>query len=212
MEMAQAGRYTGAGWVEVHPRLVRITHWVNVLCIVIMVMSGWRIYDASPLFNFEFPKSITMGAGLAGALLWHFAAMWLLAASALVYLGYGIASGHFRRKLFPVTPRAVMRDVLAVLRGRLAHQDLSVYNAAQRAAYLAIIACIIVLIASGLSIWKPVQLQELTAFFGGYEAARRVHFFAMALLVFIVMVHVFMVAIVPRTFATMISGRARRFE
>jgi thiosulfate reductase cytochrome b subunit len=206
--MSNAGAKTG--WIEVHPLAVRITHWINALCIVVMVMSGWRIYDASPLFDFEFPKAITMGAGLAGATQWHFAAMWLLATNGLVYLCYGLVSGHFGRKFLPVTPRAVLRDVMAALRGRLAHEDLSVYNAAQRAAYLTIIVCIVVLVLSGLAIWKPVQLQELTALFGGYEGARFVHFLAMALLVFIVAVHVLMVILVPRTFLTIISGRARR--
>jgi thiosulfate reductase cytochrome b subunit len=104
----------------------------------------------------------------------------------------------------------VFRDALGALRGKLAHEDLSVYNAAQRAAYLAIILCGLVLVLSGLAIWKPVQMQELAAFFGGYEGARIVHFLAMALLVLIVLVHVLMVILVPRTFPTMITGRARR--
>jgi thiosulfate reductase cytochrome b subunit len=198
------------GWIRIHPFIVRITHWVNALCIVIMVMSGWRIYDAAPLFDFVIPKEITLGSGLAGALQWHFAAMWLLAANGLAYLAYGIVSGHFRRKFFPVTPRAVMHDVLAALRGRLSHDDLTVYNAAQRAAYLTVILSILVLVLSGLAIWKPVQLQELAALMGGYEGARLLHFFAMALLVLVVVVHVLMVLLVPKTFMTMITGRARR--
>jgi len=128
----------------------------------------------------------------------------------LVYVAYGIASGHFRRKLLPVKPGAVVHDLLEALRGRLSHGDLSIYNAAQRAAYLAIIACAVLLVFSGLAIWKPVQLQELTAIFGGYESARVVHFLAMALLVTIVLVHIAMVALVPRTLPTMFTGRARR--
>jgi thiosulfate reductase cytochrome b subunit len=200
----------GADWVKVHPLVVRITHWINALAILIMVTSGWRIYNASPIFPFRIPAEITLGGWLAGALQWHFAAMWLLALNGSVYLAHGIVSGHFRRKLLPITPRAVFRDVLGALRGKLAHDDLSMYNAAQRAAYLAIIACAALLILSGLSIWKPVQLQELTAIFGGYEGARVVHFLAMATLVFIVLVHIAMVLLVPRTFPTMFTGRARR--
>jgi thiosulfate reductase cytochrome b subunit len=199
-----------AGWVRIHPLVVRITHWVNALCILVMVMSGWRIYDASPLFDFTFPKAITLGAGLAGATQWHFAAMWLLAANGLVYLAYGLVSGHFRRKLWPVTPKAVLHDVLQALKGRLAHEDLSVYNAAQRAAYITVILAIVLLVLTGLAIWKPVQMQELASLFGGYEGARLLHFFSMALLVLVVAVHVLMVALVPRTFMTMISGRTRR--
>lgn len=196
--------------VLVHPRLVRLTHWVNALCIVIMVMSGWRIFNASPLFDFTFPKNITMGAGLAGATQWHFAAMWLLVVNGLLYLAYGLASGRFRKRLWPVPPAEVVSDVFAALRGRLSHEDLTVYNAAQRAAYLTLILSGIVLVLSGLAIWKPVQLQELTALFGGYDAARYVHFFAMAILVLVVAVHVAMVVLVPRTFPSMITGRVRR--
>jgi len=204
METAQAQ------WVKVHPLVVRVTHWINAFAILIMVASGWRIYNASPLFPFRFPNELTLGGWLAGALQWHFAALWLLVLNGIVYVGYGIFSGHFRRKLFPLTPRAVLSDMLAALRGRLAHDDLAVYNAAQRAAYLAIILCLVVLVLSGLAIWKPVQLQELAALMGGYEGARLVHFFAMALMVFIALVHIVMVILVPRTFPTIITGRARR--
>ena len=207
MESVQQNR---TDWVEIHPLVVRITHWINVIAILVMVLSGWRIYNASPLFDFKFPAAWTLGGWLAGALQWHFAAMWLLVINGIVYVTYGVVSGHFRRKLFPLTPRAVFRDVLEALRGRLAHEDLSVYNAAQRAAYLAIILCALVLVLSGLAIWKPVQMQELTALFGGYEGARVVHFLAMALLVLIVVMHTVMVILVPRTFPTMITGRARR--
>ena len=197
-------------WVEIHPLIVRVTHWVNALAILIMVTSGWRIYNASPLFPFRFPNEITLGGWLAGALQWHFAAMWLFALNGVAYLTYGLVSGHFRRKLFPLTPRAVFRDALKALRGKLAHDDLSMYNAAQRAAYLTIIFCLIVLAFTGLAIWKPVQFQELAAIMGGYEGARFLHFGAMALMVFIVFVHIVMVILVPRSFPTMITGRARR--
>jgi thiosulfate reductase cytochrome b subunit len=197
-------------WVKIHPLVVRITHWVNALAILVMVTSGWRIYNASPLFPFRFPNDLTLGGWLAGALQWHFAAMWLLVLNGIVYVTYGIVSGHFRRKLFPLTPRAVLNDVREALRGRLAHGDLSVYNAAQRAAYLAIILCLVVLVFSGLAIWKPVQFQEIAAVMGGYEGARIVHFCAMALMVLIVLVHIIMVILVPRTLPTMFTGRARR--
>jgi thiosulfate reductase cytochrome b subunit len=175
-----------------------------------MVASGWQIYNASPLFAFTFPDGLTLGGWLAGALQWHFAAMWLLALNGLVYLAYGFASGHFRRKLLPITPKAVLHDVREALRGRLAHEDLSVYNAAQRAAYVALIVALIVLVLSGLAIWKPVQLYWLARLMGDYEGARLLHFFAMAGVVLIAIVHVVMVVLVPRTLPTMITGRTRR--
>src|SRR5215212_8434233 len=196
-------------YVKIHPLLVRITHWINAFAILIMVASGWRIYNASPLFGFKFPAGWTLGGWLAGALQWHFAAMWLLALNGLAYITYGIASGHLRRKLLPLTPGAVFRDVTNALRGRLAHADLSVYNAAQRAAYLGVIVLLTVLVLSGLVIWKPVQFHTLGMLMGDYEGARYVHFFAMAALVFFVLVHVAMVALVPRTFPSMITGRIK---
>jgi len=192
-----------------HPLLIRITHWINVLAILILILSGWRIYNASPLFDFRFPSEWTLGGWLAGALQWHFAAMWLLVVNGLVYVAYGFLSGHFRRKLLPLSPSAVLRDVGAALRGKLAHDDLAVYNAAQRAAYLAVIVLGVVLVLSGLVIWKPVQFQTLGLLMGDYEGARYVHFFAMAGVVLFVIVHVVMVALVPRTFISMFTGRVR---
>jgi len=196
--------------LKVHPLVVRVTHWINVLAVLVMVTSGWQIYNASPLFRFSFPDAATLGGWLAGALAWHFAAMWLLALNGSVYVVYGIVSGHFRRKLLPISPAAVVRDVAAALRGRLAHQDLSVYNAAQRAAYAALILALIVLVLSGLVLWKPVQLYSLGVLMGDYEGARLLHFFAMAAVVLIVIVHVVMVILVPRTLPGMITGGVGR--
>lgn len=194
--------------VKIHPLVVRVTHWLNALAIILMSLSGWRIYDASPLFGFTIPRQLTLGGWLAGALQWHFAAMWLLAVSALVYLLYGVVSGHFKRSFFPLTPAAVWRDLTNALRGRLAH-ELGIYNAVQRLAYVGVVIVILLTILSGLAIWKPVQFQELAALMGGYEGARLVHFFGMCALVFFIVVHVLMVALVPRTFLPMLSGRAR---
>jgi len=196
-------------YVRVHPLIVRVTHWINALAILIMVLSGWRIYNASPLFGFTFPNDLTLGGWLAGALQWHFAAMWLLALNGVVYVAYGIVSGHFRRKLLPLTASALFQDLRQALRGKLGHDDLTVYNAAQRAAYLGVIVLGIVLILSGLVIWKPVQMYALGQFMGDYEGARYLHFFAMAGLVLFVVVHVLMVLLVPRTFPSMFTGRIK---
>ena len=195
--------------VKIHPLPVRITHWINVLAILLMVFSGWRIYNASPLFDFSFPDDLTLGGWLAGALQWHFAAMWLLAVNGVAYLMYGVFSGHLRRRMLPIAPGALVRDVLAALRGRLKHDDLSVYNAAQRAAYLGAMALGVLLVLSGLAIWKPVQLYWLAALMGDYEGARLVHFICMGGIVFFALVHVAMVILVPKTFLMMITGRLK---
>jgi thiosulfate reductase cytochrome b subunit len=195
----------------IHPLPVRITHWVNVFAMWIMIASGWRIYNASPLFDFKFPRDLTLGGWLGGALQWHFAAMWLLALNGLVYLAYGILSRHFKSNFLPLTPQSVWREFSNALRGKVAH-ELGVYNAVQRAAYFGVIVVIIALVFSGLAIWKPVQLQELAALMGGFEGARVVHFVAMTLVVLFIIVHVAMVALVPRTFLPMLTGYAKRAQ
>jgi thiosulfate reductase cytochrome b subunit len=191
----------------IHPAWVRVTHWINALAMLMMIGSGWQIYDASPLFPFAFPSAIALGGWLAGALLWHFAAMWLLVVNGLVYLVLGLLSGRFRRKLLPIRPGEVVTDARAALAGRLSHDDLAVYNAVQKLLYLGVIVCAVVIVLSGLSIWKPVQLRELSVLFGGYDAARYVHFFAMAAIVGFIVIHVVMAFLVPKSLRAMITGR-----
>jgi thiosulfate reductase cytochrome b subunit len=194
----------------IHPRWVRITHWINVIAIFVMIASGWRIYDASPLFQFTFPPAITIGddlGGLAGALLWHLAGMWLLAVNGATYVTLGILTGRFRRKLLPLYPSDVIRDLRAALTGKLSHDDLSVYNAVQRLLYAGVIAVGVVIVVSGISIWKPVQFQDVVAVFGGYDAARYVHFFAMAAIVGFLLIHVALAILVPKSLRAMIIGR-----
>lgn len=197
-----------AGKILVHPLAVRITHWVNVIAMLIMIFSGWRIYNASPIFPFKFPVDLTLGGWLGGALQWHFAAMWVLAFNGLAYLLYGFFAGHFKANFLPLTPRAVFNEFKNALRGRISHQ-IGVYNAVQRTAYVGVIGVIVVLVLSGLVIWKPVQFQELGVIMGGFEGARILHFFAMAAVVLFILVHVAMVALVPRTFLPMLTGHAK---
>ena len=192
----------------IQPVWVRVTHWINALAVVLMVMSGWQVYDASPIFPaLQFPPAVTLGGWLGGALLWHFAVMWLLVANFLVYLGLNIASGRLRRKLLPLSIRSLAVDTLAALRGRLTHSDLSRYNAIQKLAYLVVIVDIALLMLSGLAVWKSVQFPLLRALMGGYDNARVVHFVCMSVLVAFFAVHVVMVALVPRSLLLMIRGR-----
>lgn len=190
----------------IHPRWVRVCHWINAIAILVMIGSGWQIYDASPLFDFTFPRPIALGNWLAGALLWHFAAMWVLVVNGIVYVVLGIVSGRFRQKLLPIRPGEVIADARAALTFRLKHDDLSRYNAVQKLLYTGVILAGIVVVLSGLSIWKPVQFQELTALFGGYDTARYVHFFAMSAIVGFLVVHVALALIVPKSLRAMITG------
>jgi thiosulfate reductase cytochrome b subunit len=192
---------------NIHPGWVRLCHWINAIAILAMIGSGWQIYDASPLFGFTFPRQIALGNWLGGALLWHFAAMWLLVINGLVYVTLGFVTGRFRRKLLPIYPRQVIADVKAALTFKLAHEDLSHYNAVQKVLYVGIILTAVVIVTSGLSIWKPVQFQEITAFYGGYDVARYVHFAAMAAIVAFLVVHVSLALLVPKSLRAMIVGK-----
>jgi thiosulfate reductase cytochrome b subunit len=191
----------------IQPAWVRTVHWINAVAMIMMIMSGWQIYNASPLFSFNFPKSITLGGWLGGALLWHFAAMWLLMVNGLVYLILGLATGRFARKLLPITPTGVISDAKAALTGRLAHDDLTRYNYVQKLLYAGIIVVGIVIVLTGLSIWKPVQLQWLTALFGGYDVARYVHFICMSAISAFLVVHIALALLVPKSLRAMIIGR-----
>ena len=197
----------GPACAVVHPLWLRITHWINAIATVVMIGSGWEIYNASPLFSFTFPSSITIGGWLAGALLWHLAGMWLIAVNGVVYVVLGVLTGHFRRKLLPVRPGDVLADANLALRGQLSYDDLAVYNAVQKLFYLGIIVVGAVIVLSGLAMWKPVQFWWLSALFGGYEASRYVHFIAMAAIVGFLVIHIVMAFVVPKSLRAMITGR-----
>jgi thiosulfate reductase cytochrome b subunit len=196
-----------AGTRIVHPLPVRIAHWLNVLAIGCMLASGWAIYNASPLFDFRFPDWATLGSWLGASTAWHFAAMWLLAANGLAYVAYGLASGHFRKAFLPVHARELAQDVRLAAALKLPHQ-VGAYNAVQKLSYLGVLALGVLAVASGLALWKPVQLGALADLFGGYEPARRVHFIAMAGISLFIVVHLALVVIVPKTLLPMFTGRA----
>jgi thiosulfate reductase cytochrome b subunit len=205
--IAVSHEHTPPATKVIQPAWVRAMHWANAVAIVMMIMSGWQIYNASPLFKFTFSHSVTLGGWLGGGLLWHFAAMWLLMVNGLLYLTFGFATGRFRKKLLPITPSGVLADTKAALTFKLSHDDLSKYNSVQKLLYTGIIVVGIVIVLSGLSMWKPVQLQYLTALFGGYDIARYVHFTCMALICAFLVVHVVLALLVPKSLRAMIIGR-----
>lgn len=191
----------------VHPLWLRYCHWVNAVSIAGLLFSGWRIYNASPLFPFEFPALFTLGGWLGGALQWHFAMMWVLVLNGAVYLSLGMTSGRFRQKFFPLSWRKLKDDLLQALRGKLQHADLRQYNMVQKIAYLFILLDGIVMVLSGLVLWKSVQFPFLRTLFGGYDSARYIHFFAMSALALFIVIHLLMVLLVPRTLLAMLRGR-----
>jgi thiosulfate reductase cytochrome b subunit len=206
--LAGTEQHTATASKVVQPAWVRVMHWINAVAIILMIMSGLQIYNASPLFSsLRFSHSITLGGWLGGALLWHFAAMWLLMINGLAYLITGLATGRFSRKLFPISMRGVISDAAAALTLKLSHDDLSKYNQVQKLLYAGIIVVGILIVLSGLSMWKPVQLQYLVALFGGYDVARYVHFFCMSAIVVFLAVHILLALLVPKSLRAMITGR-----
>jgi thiosulfate reductase cytochrome b subunit len=193
--------------LRLHPLPVRIMHWTNAIAMIIMIGSGWKIYNDEVLFGrLHFPDWITIGGEQQGALQWHFLGMWILALNGLIYLIYGVVTGRFRRMLYPIRLRQLVSDVNDALHLHLQHDDLTVYNAVQRLLYAGIILIGIVQVASGFFIWKPMQLSELTTLFYSFQGGRLVHFLGMAAIVGFLVVHVALALLVPKTIANMLSG------
>jgi thiosulfate reductase cytochrome b subunit len=204
---------------RLHPLPVRIMHWINAVAMVIMIGSGWKIYNDSVIFSWlRFSDAVTIGgdpdialklhgnAGQSGALQWHFFAMWILAVNGLGYVVYGLRTGRFRRMLFPIRTRDLIANIGDALRFRLRHDDLTSYNAVQRVLYTLIILVSIVQILAGLAIWKPVQFWWLLALFYDFQGARLAHFFGMVAIVAFMLVHITLALIVPRTLIAMVTG------
>jgi thiosulfate reductase cytochrome b subunit len=204
---------------RMHPLAVRIMHWTNAVAIIIMIMSGIKIYGDSPIFNFiSFPDALTLGGdgatafrfhhnfGQSGALQWHFLGMWIVVVNGTAFLIYGLASDRWRRLLLPIRPREVIATLADAMRFKLSHDDLTVYNAVQKLLYVGIIVVAIVEVTAGLAIWKPVQLSHLAALFWSFQGARLVHFFGMIAIVAFLCVHVLLALLVPRTLLAMIIG------
>jgi len=192
---------------RLHPLPVRIMHWINAFAVLIMIGSGWKIYNDEVIFGWlHFPEAITLGRYAQHGLLWHFFAMWIFAINGLAYLTYGLVTGRFRRKLLPISAHEVIATVGDALRFRLKHDDLTHYNAVQKVLYLGIMAVGILTVISGLVIWKPVQFSELAALFYDFQTARLVHFLCMSAIVLFLVVHVALALLVPRSLLAMVTG------
>lgn len=195
---------------RLHPLAIRIMHWLNAVAMLLLILSGWAIYNDEVIFGWlHFPSWMTLGDGPEGALQWHFLAMWLLGINGIAYLAYGLATGRFRRMLLPIRIGEVVAEIRAALALRLSHEDLTRYNAVQRLLYIGIILVGIVQVLSGLVVWKPVQFSELAMLFGDFQSARLIHFLGMAAIVGFLLVHVALALIVPRSLIAMVTGGPR---
>ncbi|MGC1446212.1 MAG: cytochrome b/b6 domain-containing protein [Xanthobacteraceae bacterium] len=192
---------------RLHPLPLRIMHWTNAVAIFIMIGSGWKIYNDDVIFGFlHFPDALVIGKWAQHGLQWHFFGMWIFVLNGLAYLTYGIATGRFRRKLFPVSIREILVTVGEALRFQLRHDDLTHYNAVQKILYLGVMLVGITIVISGLALWKPVQFSELAALFGTFQTIRLVHFLCMSAIVAFIVVHVSLALLVPQSLVAMLTG------
>jgi thiosulfate reductase cytochrome b subunit len=195
------------GTRRLHPLPLRVMHWTNAVAMLIMITSGWKIYNDEVIFGWlHFPEAITLGKYAQHGLQWHFFGMWILAINGLSYLIYGFVTGRFREKLLPIRPREVLATVRDALQFRLSHDDLTHYNAVQKVLYVGIILVGIVVVLSGLAIWKPVQFSELIFLFYDFQTARLVHFLCMSAIVGFLVVHVALAILVPKSLLAMLTG------
>ena len=193
---------------RLHPWPVRIMHWTNAVAMLVMIGSGWGIYNDSVIFHFVyFPKGVVLVSW--AALLWHFAGMWLLVLNGAAYLVYGIATGRLRERLLPIRISDVVATVRDTLRLKLAHDDLTTYNAVQKILYIVVIAAGISQVVTGLAMWKPVQLSGIVSLLGGFQTVRLIHFTGMSTIVGFLVVHVALSLLVPRTLWAMLTGGPR---
>jgi len=192
---------------RLHPAGLRVMHWLNALAMVLLIMSGWKIYNDEVLFGWlHFPEALTLGVWAQHGLQWHFFAMWILMVNGVIYLVYGFATGRFRRKLVPIRPAEVVAEIRKALSFKLAHDDITHYNAVQKLLYVGVILVIVLQVVTGWLLWKPVQFSEVVPLFGGFQAVRLIHFIGMAAIVGFLVVHVALALLVPKTIGAMVTG------
>jgi thiosulfate reductase cytochrome b subunit len=192
---------------RLHPLPLRIMHWTNAVAIFIMIGSGWKIYNDDVILGFlHFPDSLVIGKWAQYGLQWHFFGMWIFVLNGLAYLTYGVATGRFRRKLFPISIREILVTVGDALRFKLGHDDLTHYNAVQKILYFGVMSIGILIVISGLALWKPVQFSELSGLFGSFQNIRIVHFLCMSAIVAFILVHVTLALLVPQSLVAMLTG------
>jgi thiosulfate reductase cytochrome b subunit len=209
-----------------HPRSqqplpIRLVHWLNALFLILMAGSGLQILAAYPSLGpqgeryrwYPFqgtppPRWLRIGGWLAGARHWHFAIAWFFILNGFIYVTYLLASGEWRRRWFQ--PGRDARNAIAqfayYLRLRSTPPPPDFYNGLQRLAYSSVILFGLIMMLSGLALYKPVQLHWLTLLFGGYDEARVVHLTGLCLLALFVASHLVLVALHPRELLSMITG------
>jgi thiosulfate reductase cytochrome b subunit len=204
----QAGHVSSAPHGQkLHPPPIRVMHWINAVAMIVMIGSGWKIYNDEVIFGWlHFPDAVTIGRWAQHGLQWHFFGMWILAINGLAYFTYCIVTGRFRRMLFPIRWSELIATIKDALRLHLSHDDPTKYNTVQKLLYVGVLTAGVMTVISGLAIWKPIQFSELLALFGSFQNARLVHFLCMTTIVGFVVVHVTLALLVPHTLVAMVTG------
>lgn len=220
--------------IERHSAVTRLTHWINVAALALLLMSGLQILNAHPMLYWgeaganadphwlAFPRGLPAWAtiphyqDLATGRRWHFFAAWVFVVNGAIYLIVGLIGGHLRRDIVPakaeLAPAHLARDIGNHLRLELPRT--AAYNTLQKLAYLAVVALLLPLMlltgltmSPGFNAVAPVLLD----LFGGRQSARSLHFICANLIVLFTVVHVAMVfaAGAVNAIGAMITGRYR---
>ena len=209
-ETSGTSALAGRAGRRLHPLPVRIMHWINAVVMLVMITSGWGIYDDDVIVRgVHFSQFWRLGDWAAWSLNWHFAGMWFLTINGLIYLVYGFATGRLREKLLPIRPAEIVQTIVDTLHFKIAHEDITVYNAVQKLLYIVVIFAGISQVVTGLAIWKPIQFSGLVSLLGGFQTARVLHFAGMAVIVGFLIVHVALALLVPKTLGAMVTGGPR---
>ncbi len=210
MTQAAALRFGRRGGRYLHPWSIRVMHWTNAVAMLVMITSGWGIYNDDVIVKgLSFSSSVRLGDWAAWSLNWHFAGMWLLVINGLCYLIYGVVTGRLRERMLPIRVDDVFETIRDTLHFKIKHEDLTTYNAVQKVLYIVVILAGISQVVTGLAIWKPVQFSGLVWLLGGFQWARAIHFAGMSVIVGFLLVHVLLALLVPQTLWAMLTGGPR---
>jgi thiosulfate reductase cytochrome b subunit len=197
-----------------HGLIVRVTHWINAIGTLALIVSGVAILLAHPRLYWgetgavgtdsliDLPIPFVFGHSGWGRYL-HFLAAWVCVGSGALYLLAGVVTRHFGRDLVPSRADLTWSNIRRTMSDHL-HLNLSdddrrrSYNVLQRISYISVVFLGgPIVLASGLA-FSPMLASAsptLVNVFGGQQSARTIHFFAAAGVVLFVIMHVTMVSL-----------------
>ena len=224
-----------------HSLVVRVTHFITTLAFLALLVTGVEILISHPrfywgetgnvltppLFQLPIPSSrATVPSGYGYVLPdqngWsrylHFQSAWVAVLTGLLYVVFGLLSGHFRRNLLPARADLSWRGLCTVIARHLrlspaGDEEASSYNVLQRLTYLLVIFGLFPLVIwTGLAMSPAIAsaFPAAVSVLGGQQSARTIHFFVSLFLVFFLLVHIAMVYLAGfrNRMRAMITGRS----